>query len=261
MDNNTEKEKNNQKKILIIFGVFIIALVVALAGFKLAGNYFETPKTTQPQTLQSTQPKTAQELVDNPIDFDSLQMKNPEIYAWIKIDGTKVDHPIVQSRSDDSFYLKHRAEDKSWSASGAVYTELANSRSFNDPITLIYGHNGYSDTFFTTLHYFEKEDFFNSHEYFYIYTPSRRLTYQVISAFKYDNRHILNSFDFEDKAILRDFQQELLNPESSLVNSRQSLDVPINEDSKIVILSTCITNQRSSRYLVSGVLVKDEKTN
>lgn len=65
----------------------------------------------------------------------------------------------MQSKTDDAFYLRHKAEDKSWSASGAVYTEAANSKDFNDFVTVIYGHNGYSDTFFTTLHYFEKEDF------------------------------------------------------------------------------------------------------
>ena len=167
----------------------------------------------------------------------------------------------MQSKTDDAFYLRHKAEDQSWSASGAVYTEAANSKDFNDFVTVIYGHNGYSDTFFTTLHYFEKEDFFNSHPYFYIYTPERRLTYQIISAFKYDNRHILNSFDFNKEESIKQWQDTIQNPSSSLKNVRTQLDKPLGINSKIVVLSTCITNQKSSRYLVCGELVKDEKTN
>ena len=213
------------------------------------------------QTVNTTASQSVESKVENPIDFKSLKKKNSEIYAYIKIDGTKVDYPIVQSKTDDAFYLRHKAEDKSWSASGAVYTEAANSKDFNDFVTVIYGHNGYSDTFFTTLHYFEKEDFFNSHPYFYIYTPERRLTYQIISAFKYDNRHILNSFDFNKEESIKQWQDTIQNPSSSLKNVRTQLDKPLGINSKIVVLSTCITNQKSSRYLVCGELVKDEKTN
>ena len=43
-------------------------------------------------------------LAENPVDFASLQSQNSEIYAWIKIDDTDVDYPIVQSGSDDDFY-------------------------------------------------------------------------------------------------------------------------------------------------------------
>ena len=91
--------------------------------------------------------------------------------------------------------------------------------------------------------------------------PQRKLTYQVISAFKYDDRHIMNSFNFAVPQDLANFQETITNPSSALKNVRTELDVPIDENSKIVVLSTCITNQKSNRYLVCGVLVKDEKTN
>lgn len=264
-ENNVEKEDDDKKKkrIPILILIFIIAFVVIFCGVYFAVNLYQSGLETPPESTTGTSQTTANNeaaSVENPIDFKSLQEKNDEIYAWIKIDDTKVDYPIVQNKTDDSFYLKHSAEDKSWSASGAVYTELVNSKKFNDSITVVYGHNGYSDTMFTTLHYFEKKEFFDSHPYFYIYTTDRRLTYQVISAFKYDDRHIMNSFYFPDEAELLEFQEMLQNPNSSLKNVRGELDTRINSKSKIVILSTCITNQKSSRYLVCGVLVKDEKT-
>ena len=36
-----------------------------------------------------------------PVDFTALQEKNPDIYAWIKIDGTTVDYPVCQNNKDD----------------------------------------------------------------------------------------------------------------------------------------------------------------
>ncbi len=258
MSDSDNKKKKSIKLIIIFLVVFAIIFAGVYFGSTLLQKHNETPSATSSTqtTVQTTEKK-----VKNPIDFASLQKQNDEIYAYIKIKDTKVDYPIVQSKTNDEFYLRHKAEDKSWSASGAIYTESANSKDFNDFATVIYGHNGYSDSFFTTLHYFEKKEFFDSHPYFYIYTPDRKLTYQVISAFKYDNRHLLNSFDFNKEESIKEFQDTIMNPTSSLKNVRSDLDVDININSKIVVLSTCITNQKSSRYLVCGVLVKDEKTN
>lgn len=254
---NEDKKKKNAKLIIIFLIVFALIFCGVYFGIQIYDKHINEPpsSTTAPTTVSETQQK-----IENPIDFDSLQSANNEIYAYIKVDDTNVDHPIVQSATDDEFYLRHTAEDKSWSASGAVYTESVNTKTFNDRVTVIYGHNGYGDTFFTTLHRFEKEDFFNSHPYFYIYTPEKKLTYQIISAFKYDDRHIMNSFNFADTVQFLEFEQYILNPSSALKNVRTELDKEVNEDSKIVVLSTCITNQKSSRYLVCGVLVKDEQT-
>lgn len=258
--NNDDGKKRKVKLLLIFIIVFVVVFCAVYFGMQLYNSYVTKPlpETTTAAPIVS---QTTQLTVDNPIDFDSLKTQNDEIYAWIKVDDTNVDYPIVQNATDDEFYLKHSAEDKSWSASGAVYTELVNSKSFRDSVTLVYGHNGYGDTMFTTLHRFSDEEFFNTHPYFYIYTPDRKLTYQVVSAFKYDDRHIMNSFNFANLNELEEFQNYIQNPTSSLKNVRTELDKPIDSSSKIVILSTCITNQKSSRYLICGVLTKDEKTN
>lgn len=261
-----ENEKNKKsKKETIRITLLIIAIVILIcstayigyyiyAQIKAENEYKDLTTTSQQETLPQ------QSLAENPIDFESLQSGNDEIYSWITIDDTEVNYPIVQSKSDDNFYLKHSAIDKKWLDSGAIYTELKNSTDYSDPITVIYGHNGYKQTMFTTLHKFEKKDFFDSHKYFTIYTKDKKLTYEVISAFKFDDRHILNSYDFTKSEDLKEFQDIITNPNSTVKNVRNDLDIPINEHSQIVVLSTCITNQKSNRFLVSGVLVNEENT-
>lgn len=259
MNENENKKKRKKSDIIII----IIAVLILLASCTYIGYYMYSQHAAEADRNKITTtapPQTTQALGDNPIDFASLKAQNDEIYGWIKIDDTDVDYPIVQSKTDDDFYLKHSAADKKWLESGAIYTESSNSLDFSDPITVIYGHNGYKQTMFTTLHKFEKADFFDAHEYFTIYTEGRILTYQVVSAFKYDDRHIMNSFDFSKPESLKELQSTVTNPSSALKNVRTELDVPIDKNSKIVVLSTCITGQKSNRFLVCGVLVKDEKT-
>lgn len=258
-EEENKNSRNKKRAVILIIAILILLCSSAYIVYCFYNNY--TAGREYESVTSTTRASTVENLAENPIDFPALTAQNDEIYAWIKIDDTNVDYPIVQSRTDDEFYLKHSALDKKWLESGAVYTEGFNNTDFSDPITVIYGHNGYKDSMFTTLHKFEKEDFFNEHPYFYIYQPQRKLTYQVISAFKYDDRHIMNSFNFYAGDDLQNFQQTILNPDPPVRNVRENLDVSIDKNSKIVVLSTCITGQKSNRYLVCGVLVKDEKTN
>lgn len=260
-----ENEKSNSSSSKTVRAILIIiALVMIIAGSVYTGYYlyslYDSDKNQNEMiSLAATTTAAEDKLVENPIDFDSLRAQNDEIYSWIKVPGTKVDYPICQSKTDDSFYLKHSATTKEWVYAGAIYTEGCNSIYFTDRVTVIYGHNMKNGSMFNTLHRFEQAEFFNEHKYFYIYTPNSKLTYEIISAFKYDNRHIMNSFDFQNVKVYEDFLAMLQNPESNNKNVRQ-LDRELTKDDKVVILSTCI-GQASSRYLTCGVLVKNEKTN
>lgn len=190
----------------------------------------------------------------SPIDLPALQEINDEVYAWIRIPGTYVDYPMAQSAVDDNYYL-HRSIYKKYLFAGMIYTQSCNSKDFSDPVTVVYGHNMKSTTMFSSLHYFEDPEFFDTHDVFYIYTADRVLTYHIVSAYKYDNRHIMNAFDFSDSEVLANYQEYVLNPVSTLRNVRKG--VTLDENSKIVVLSTCMSNDKSSRYLVNGVLVSD----
>lgn len=259
---SSKNSDSRSRKAFIILAVILIIVGVGITVFQListqnAKNKDENLTSTTAQSTEVSSTATAK----NPIDFNSLIKKNSDIYAWIKVPGTKVDYPIVQSKIDDDFYLKHSATDKSYSSSGAVYTQSINSKDFTDRVTLVYGHNGYGDTYFTTLHRFEKQDFFEKHNKFVIYTPTQKLTYRIVSAFKYDDRHIMNSFDFHNDDIFKQFIDMIQNPTSANKNVRNSLDKEITINDNIVVLSTCFTGQKSNRYLICGVLIKNEKTN
>lgn len=198
-------------------------------------------------------------LPDNPIDFAAQQAKNPHIIAWIRIPGTVIDYPVLQSGDDvdENFYLDHNENRQSHRA-GAIYIQRMNSATFSDPNTVLYGHYMANGTMFADLHQFRKEDFFAENEYIYIYTPGHILTYRIFTAFVYDSRHILNSFNFYDPAEYSAFLEESLNPVSMVRQVREGVSVTTTD--KIITLSTC-TMRDSERYLVEGVLIHDQPTN
>ena len=128
--NQSKEKKSDKKKILLtVFLLVIFICSCVYIGFYIFNNYQAQMEYSSSSTVQTT---TDGAIADNPIDFQSLQSQNDEIYAWIKIDDTDVDYPIVQSKTDDEFYLKHSALDKKWLASGAIYTEGCNKTDFSD---------------------------------------------------------------------------------------------------------------------------------
>ncbi len=203
---------------------------------------------------KSTVVVTPEAAKQSPVDLAALQKINSDVYAWLRIPGTYIDYPIAQSNVDDNYYL-HRSIYKRYLFAGMIYTQSSNQKDFNDPVTVVYGHNMRSTTMFSSLHYFEDPDFFKKHDVFYIYTADRVLTYHIVSAYKYDNRHIMNAFDFRDSEVLGEYQSFVLDPVSTIRNVREG--VSLNAESKLVVLSTCMSNDKSSRFLVNGVLVSD----
>lgn len=244
-----------------------IVFVTLLAVFIICGYKIFFPIITDNSDVKkyistnesSTVPSDSSLAENHNINWSKLHKDNTDIYSWIYIPNTNVDYPVVQSSKyqSDSFYLTHNINKEEDSA-GSIFSERLNTKDYNDPVTLIYGHNMKNQTMFKTLHQFEDPDFFKKNKYIYIYLPQRKLTYKIYSAYIYDDRHILNSFDFSSKKILKKYLKYTQNPESLIKNTRK---VDLDIDSKIITLSTCTNNSDNTRYLVQGVLIKDEQTN
>ena len=110
---------------------------------------------------------------------------------------------------------------------------------------------------FNQLHKFEKEDFFDENQYVYIYTPEKLLVYQVFATEIHMDEHLLMNHDFTDKEHFQKFFNVVQNSigESKFVRE----GVEITEDSKILVLSTCMAdkNRTTERYLVYTVLLNE----
>ncbi len=200
-------------------------------------------------------PEEVRETVNGDINFTELWKINPDIYAWIKVPGTLVDYPVLQFAGDDTFYLSHNVY-RQYAFAGSIYTESLNKKDFSDPNTVLYGHNMLNGTMFRSLHNFRDPYFFANNEYIYVYLPERTLTYHIFAAYEYDDRHLLYSFDFNDEDVFRDYLEYAQHPNASMTYNIRELDV--TTDDKIITLSTCMDTIDTSRYLVQGVLVKDE---
>ena len=262
------KRKGKRPAVIALSVLLVVLIAVGVGGFayvawqqdemdRAAQQQASTPEPATPEQVQPAQPEDSR--VQNPINFAELKEQNSEVYAWIYVPGTDVNLPVVQSTTDDNFYLNHNI-DGDYAVEGAIYSQSMNAADFSDPVTVLYGHNLVNGSMFSTLHYFENEDFFAQHDTMYIYTIGHILTYEVVSAYQYDDRHILNSFDFSDPSVVRTYFDYVMAPNSLVENVRQG--VTLQTTDKIVQLSTCTdtVNHTDTRYLVTGVLTDDQPT-
>ncbi len=261
---NKSKNKN------ILYVVLVLLLIVIIAGlgyiffvvFNSYSNQENLNNLKQEATVATdvteTQPITGvAELADNPVNFEVLKETNDEIYAWIYIPDTNIDYPVLQSRTSDFFYIDHDVY-KNYQFAGSIYSESLNLRDFSDRNTVLYGHNMADGSMFANLHKYEDKEFFDNHKYIYVYLPQQKLTYEVVSAYVYDARHLLNSFHLDDDQVFQDYINFVQNPRAVVCNVNENIQ--LNLDSKLLTLSTCLNADDNGRYLVQGVLINNEQT-
>lgn len=198
-------------------------------------------------------PKASGSSYDCPIDFKSLWETNKDVYAWITVPGTVIDYPVLQHETDDSYYLNYTI-DGIEGYPGCIYTEHINSKDFTDNNTVIYGHNMRNGTMFTDLHKFRNADFFANHDTVYIYTPEKQLTYKIFAAYLYDDRHLMNSFDFSDAEVYSEYLSAIPNMDSIDENANLRREIQLTANDNIVTLITCIREQPEKRVYVQAVL-------
>ncbi len=149
----------------VIFGMLVLAvlyglgsLVYTLLGAEVGNSYYAG---------------LAEDMrAENTVDFAALSAKNPEVKAWITLDGTAIDLPVVHT-SDNSFYLNHRFDEKK-NKLGTPFIDAGNTGTFSDRNTVIYGHALRSGAMFGALWEYENPNFYQRHPEMSLYLPDGR---------------------------------------------------------------------------------------
>lgn len=189
------------------------------------------------------------------LDWEKLQRVNADIYAWIYIPGTDIDYPVLQHSSDDSYYLNYNLNGTK-GYPGCIYTERANSREFTDFDTVLYGHNMRNDSMFAELHEYEKQDFLDENPYVYIYTGDKVFVYEILTAYKTDDAHILNTNDFSTDAGRVSYLETIAAEAQNGIHTNGQAALSV--DSHLLTLSTCVGKDSDKRFLVQAVLLNED---
>lgn len=186
------------------------------------------------------------------VDFDALSKENADVVAWLRFDQPDViNYPVVQTNNNDT-YLDTSFQ-KNSSIYGTIFMEQSNDAQFTDDNTILYGHNMKSGAMFGSLKKYNEESYYKENPYFYIYTPDGKASkYQICAARRVNAVGDAYYITFGDEET-RQTYLDTMHKESFYDTGAE-----INEDSKLVTLSTC-TNDDSERLIIQGVLVEQKE--
>lgn len=143
-------------------------------------GYADTDARCTPESAASPAPaETAQVL---PL-YRALYRQNPDMIGWLRIDGTDIDLPVVQTPGDNEYYLR-RGFDGLYSTGGTLFLDERCSVDAGNPTAnwLIYGHNMADGSMFGELTRYREEDFYKEHPTFTFDTIYETGTWQVVAA-------------------------------------------------------------------------------
>lgn len=185
------------------------------------------------------------------VDFTNLLSKNKDTVGWIRINGTKIDYPIVQSK-DNKYYLSH-SFDKSNNDAGWIYSDFRNN--FNDLNfnTIIYGHNRIDDSMFGSLKYLLDANWYNdnTNHIIKISTTNENTIWQIFSVYT-----ILKETYYTTTYFMSDEAYQMF-IDKIVKRSKYDFFTDININDKMLTLSTCKDNY-GNRIVVHAKLIKKE---
>lgn len=243
------KKENKKNKIMICqIALIIIAMICGFIVWKQT-RVEELPK--KPGIVKyKDNIKEKGTTVENPIDFDAYWQINADVYAYIYLADSEIDYPILQHAEQDDYYLNHTIDNMEVYP-GSIYTEKINAKDFNDPNTIIYGHNMVANkTMFNAITRYSDSAYLKSHHVFYIYTPSQILQYEVFAAYETDNAHLMYQYQYDDASSFQQFLNDVKNKDNVVLND----NIDVTTKDTIVTMSTCSESGVDNRYVVHAVL-------
>ena len=205
-------------------------------------------ESTEPSTL-SDESETAAEIdttVWPVVDFAELWKINPNVVAWIYIEGTKINYPVVQGENN-SYYLTHLIDGTSNSA-GTLFLDYRNEKELSDRNSIIYGHNMNNGSMFRQITEYKDQTFYEEHPVCLIITPDENYKLEFFSGYVTD----MNSEAWKMEFASDDEYAQWL--EDAIAKSVFSSNVTPNPQDKVITLSTCTYEYDDARFVLLGVL-------
>lgn len=115
-------------------------------------------------------------------EYGGLFLQNPDMVGWIKVEGTNINYPVMQTPNEPNFYLKHNFE-KEYSDLGTPYVQEDCDIAASDNL-VIYGHHIKGQKMFGALEEYKSQSFYEEHKTIQFDTLTQHNEYEVIAVFK-----------------------------------------------------------------------------
>lgn len=182
-------------------------------------------------------------------DWDAMKAINSNIFAWIELEGSSIDYPIIQG-SDNEYYLKH-LPDGTYNDAGTIFMDTENHMDLSDRVTVFYGHHMLDEPLmFAEVENYENQSYYDSHKKFTIHTPEAEYEVYPVAGHVTSGTagYIRLSFSSDE-----DYMEYI----RGFIDSSDFVsEETITEADQTVMLSTCSYDISDGRYVLIGKLKK-----
>ncbi len=191
------------------------------------------------------------------LQLEELQKTNNEIIAWIEIEGTNVNYPVLQAKDND-FYLTHNYK-KENSVAGSLFLDKEFDLINGSSNYLIYGHRNKEGLMFEDLMKYASEDFYKNHTKIKFTTLQKDAIYEILSVFYsrvyYKNeKNVFRYYYFVNAKNEEEYDSYIKNAKSV---SLYDTGVNATYGEQLLTLSTCEYSQEDGRFVIVAKELKE----
>lgn len=184
-------------------------------------------------------------------EYQALYEMNSDMVGWLKIEGTNINYPVMQTPDEKDFYL-YKNFYKEYNAGGCLYArEQCDINAPSDNVT-IYGHHMKDGSMLANLDYYNKKDFWETHGIITFDTLYEHHTYAIFAVFK-TSASVGKGFKYHQFVVADD--EEEFDEFIATCKSLSFYDTGLTPEygDKIICLSTCEYTQQNGRLVVAAV--------
>ena len=180
------------------------------------------------------------------VDFEALWQINPDVVAWIYIEGTNIHYPVVQG-PDNSYYLD-RMVDGSYNGAGSLFLDYRNAGDFSQRHSVIYGHNMKNGTMFRQITQYKEQEFYEAHPTGLLITPEGTYTLVFFAGYVTDMNSQAWKLEFGSQEEYAQWLEDAVSHSAFTGGG-----IPTAQD-RVVTFSTCTYDYNDARFVLLGLL-------
>ena len=180
------------------------------------------------------------------VGFEALQAINPDVVAWIFIEGTNINYPVVQG-ADNSYYLS-RLFDGSSNSAGSIFMDYRNESDLSGRNTVLYGHHMQNGSMFRQITNYKDQAFYDAHPVCLVMTPDGNYTLEFFAGYVTDMNSQAWKLEFASD------EEYALWLADAISRSTFTSSVEPTAQDRVVTFSTCTYEYSDARYVLVGVL-------
>ncbi len=236
----------------------VIVLTLLLAGayalYALWDNsriYASADKVQE--ELLKLKPELPEVSSDPGASFEELLSINTDICAWVTVDNTTIDYPVVRGESNLTYINKDVYGN--FALAGSIFLDSRNDPGFRDLYSLLYGHDMVDYKMFGALELFKDQAFFEENRSGTFILPDRAFDLEIFAVMLVTAS---DNYIFEPQHWQTDDIDELLTyvQENAMFLHKDTAEALRKSNyPQLLALSTCSAEYTNARTILLAAMV------